>query len=120
MARRRRLWTVPAADTLKAYGIYTVTGDRYGGEWPREQFRKADVDYKTSALTKSAIYGAFLPIVNSGAELLDVKRLLVQLAGLERRMSRAGQDSIDHAPGGFDDVINAAAGALDGAGWWPR
>ncbi len=52
--------------------------------------------------------------------MLDVKRLLVQLAGLERRMSRAGQDSIDHAPGGFDDVINAVAGALDGAGWWPR
>jgi hypothetical protein len=33
------------------------------------------------------------------------------LVGLERRTSRAGKDSIDHAPGGHDDVANAAAGA---------
>jgi len=30
---------------------------------------------------------------------------------LERRTSRAGKDSIDHVPGGHDDVANAAAGA---------
>jgi hypothetical protein len=27
-------------------------------------------------------------------------------------VSRAGKDSIDHGPGAYDDVINAAAGAI--------
>jgi hypothetical protein len=31
---------------------------------------------------------------------------------LERRTSRGGKDSIDHPPGGHDDLANAAAGAL--------
>ena len=30
-------------ETLKAYRVHTVVGDRYGGEWPREQFRKVGV-----------------------------------------------------------------------------
>jgi hypothetical protein len=29
--------------TLSSYGIGTVTGDRYAGEWPREQFSKRNV-----------------------------------------------------------------------------
>jgi hypothetical protein len=37
---------------------------------------------------------------------------LMQLTSLERRTSRAGKDSIDHAPGAHDDVANAVAGAL--------
>ncbi len=44
--------------------------------------------------------------------LLDNQRLRAQLEGLERRVARGGKDSIDHAPGGKDDVANAAAGAL--------
>ncbi len=35
-----------------------------------------------------------------------------QLCGLERRTSRGGRDSIDHGPGGHDDLSNAVAGAL--------
>ena len=54
-----------------------------------------------------------LPILNSGrVELLDHPRLATQLTGLERRTARSGKDSIDHAPGGHDDVANAVAGAL--------
>ncbi len=54
-----------------------------------------------------------LPSLNSGkVELLDNARLLSQLRGLERRTSRSGRDTIDHSPGGHDDVANAAAGAL--------
>ena len=44
--------------------------------------------------------------------LLDHPRLVSQLCGLERRTSRGGRDSIDHTPGGHDDVANAVAGAL--------
>src|SRR4029450_12286297 len=35
-----------------------------------------------------------------------------QLTALERRTSRGGRDSIDHAPGAHDDIANAVAGAL--------
>jgi hypothetical protein len=45
-------------------------------------------------------------------ELLDLPQLSAQLGGLERRTARGGKDSIDHAPGAHDDLINAAAGAL--------
>ena len=44
--------------------------------------------------------------------LLDLRVLHAQLQGLERRVARGGKDSIDHGPGGRDDVANAAAGAL--------
>ncbi len=40
-------------------------------------------------------------------------RLASQLCGLERRVSRAGKDGIDHGPGGHDDLANAAAGCAD-------
>jgi hypothetical protein len=98
---------------MKGYGVHQVTGDRYGGEWPREQFRKAGITYTPSDRTKSDIYREMLPLLTTGrCELLDVPRLRAQLLGLERRVARGGKDSIDHAPGGHDDVINAVAGAL--------
>jgi hypothetical protein len=101
------------AALLKAYGVTTVVGDRYAGEWPREAFRKHGVEYQPSARTKSDLYRDALPLLNSGSvELLDVPRLHAQLLSLERRTARGGRDSIDHPPNGHDDAINAAAGAL--------
>ena len=44
--------------------------------------------------------------------MLDNRRLISQLHGLERRTARGGKDSIDHGPGAHDDVANAVAGAL--------
>jgi len=101
--------------TLKTYRIGRVVGDRYGGEWCREPFRKEGIHYNVSSATKSDIYAGFLPLINSGrVELLENQRLINQLLHLERRISRGGKDSVDHGPGGHDDVINAAAGALVG------
>jgi hypothetical protein len=101
------------SDLIKSYGIRRVTGDRYGGDWPRERFRVQGIEYVPSELTKSDIYRNTLPLLNSGRiELLDNARLASQLCGLERRTARSGKDSIDHAPGGHDDIANAAAGAL--------
>ena len=101
------------ADLVKSYGISTVTGDRYAGEWPREAFQRHGVEYKPAAKSKSELYGDLLPRLNSGrARLLDEPRLVTQLCGLERRTARGGRESIDHGPGGHDDVANAAAGAL--------
>jgi hypothetical protein len=99
--------------TLKAYGISQVTGDRYGGEWPREQFRKRGVAYQLSDHTRSEIYLDLLPVLNSQrADLLDSPRVVTQLATLERRVARGGREIIDHAPGGHDDLANAAAGLI--------
>ncbi len=101
------------SELLKAYRVNRVSGDRYAGEWPREAFRKAGITYEPSERTKSQIYTEALPLLNaSRVELLDHPRLVAQLCGLERRTARGGRDSIDHAPGGHDDVANAAAGAL--------
>src|SRR5262249_22785177 len=98
---------------VKAYGIHRVTGDRYAGEWARERFREHDVSYDLAEKTKSEIYLEVLPQVNSGrVELVDHARLRAQLCTLERRSARGGRDTVDHAPGGHDDLINAAAGAL--------
>ncbi len=103
------------AELLKGYHLHTVQGDRYAGEWPREKFREHGVEYRVADKTKSDLYRAFLPSVNSGrVQLLDHKVLRAQLEGLERRTARGGKDSIDHAANDRDDVANAAAGALVG------
>jgi hypothetical protein len=101
------------ATLLKTYRISEVTGDRYAGEWPREQFRKHGIEYRPSEKDKSSLYVELLPSLNSArAELLDLPRLVAQLTRLERRTGRTGKDSIDHPPGTHDDLANAVAGAL--------
>ena len=103
-----------AAETLLRYGVTTVTGDRYAGDWPGERFREYGVEYLSSERPKTDIYKEFLPLLNSGrAALLDNQRLVSQLIGLERRTTRgSGRDVIDHAANAHDDISNAAAGAL--------
>jgi hypothetical protein len=96
---------------MTAYRCRKVTG--YGGEFVAEQFEKRFVTYRASERTKSEIYKELLLALNSRRiELLDHPRLISQLCALETRTARGGRDSIDHVPGGHDDVINAAAGAL--------
>jgi hypothetical protein len=100
------------AVVLRNYRCHEVTGDRYAGEWPREQFVKRGIRYVTSSLTKSEIYQALLPLVNSEKiSLPPDPQLQRELLGLERRTSRAGRDLIDHSPGAHDDLINSVAGA---------
>lgn len=107
---------------LLSYKLSAVYGDRYAGEWPREQFRKHGIEYIASEKAKSDIYKDLLPLINSQkVELLDNPRLINQLCQLERKTARGGRDSIDHAPGSHDDVANAAAGALTQAALtWQR
>ena len=101
------------ATLLKDYRIAQVVGDRYAGEWPREQFAKRGIRYEPAPLPKSALYNEILAALNSRrVELVDNRRLIAQLCALERRTSRAGRDSIDHSPGAHDDVANAVAGVV--------
>jgi hypothetical protein len=95
---------------LKAYGISRVRGDRYAGEWPREQFWKGGITYEVNETAASDMYRDLLPRLNSQqVELLDLPRIAKQLADLERRTSRGGRDLISHPPGGHDDVANSVA-----------
>jgi hypothetical protein len=101
------------AKLCKQYRITSIKGDRYAGEFPREQFRKHGVNYEPSEKSKSELYGELVASINSTAlGLLDNPKLTSQLIGLERKTRSGGKDSIDHAPGGHDDVANAVAGAL--------
>jgi hypothetical protein len=101
------------AALLKIYRVATVIGDRFGGDWPREQFRLSGINYEVADKTKSELYTALLPLLNSrGVVLLDNIRLISQLVALERRTHRSGRDTVDHPARGHDDVINAAGGAI--------
>ena len=104
------------AQLLAEYRVTTVIGDRYGGEWPRERFRQHGIGYVAAERPKGELYGSLLAMINSGRlELLDHTRLIAQLCGLERRTAWGGRESIDHAPGGHDDLANAVAGAVAAA-----
>lgn len=100
------------AQVLAQYGLFKTKGDKYAGKWPKDRFREKGVTYELGDLSKSQLYGAFLPILNSGqAKLLDHAQLRTQLLDLDRRVARGGHESIDHSPGQHDDVANAVAGA---------
>lgn len=83
------------AAVLKDYRLRSVTGDRYAGEWVREPFQLAGIDYKLSEKTKVQVYQDCLPLLNSRRlELLELPRLASQLCGLERRTARGGRDAV--------------------------
>ena len=42
------------AALCKDYKIATVTGDAYGGEWPRDPLKKRGIGYVVSEKTRSA------------------------------------------------------------------
>jgi hypothetical protein len=101
-------------ETLRAFGLTTVTGDRYAAAWVTSAFRKYGITYQPSELDKSAIYVETLPAFSQGlVELLDVPPLITQLRLLERRPRAGGKgDIVDHPPRASDDAANAACGAL--------
>ena len=101
-------------ETLANYRIKRISGDRYGGEWPREQFRKHGVLYETAERTASQQFLELLPLINAKrVGLLDHKRMLDQLIGLERRTGfGTGKDAVGHPPGCHDDIAVAVAGAV--------
>jgi len=99
-----------AAD-LERYGLRRVTGDAYAAEFTVSAFQKEGVSYARAKQNKSELFLELLPRLCSGEiELLDNERVVDQLANLERRTRSGGKDSIDHPPGGKDDLANVVAG----------
>lgn len=100
---------------LKSFGVYLVESDRYAAEWVASSFREHEIMVENSELTSSEIYLNFLPLVaNNSVELLDNRRLIEQLRGLERKTRQGGKDQITHPPfaGAHDDLAIAAAGTI--------
>jgi hypothetical protein len=105
--------SVQVAELARRYGITTVTGDRYGGDWPMAALARHGIGYTPAAKAKSDIYGEAIPLFTSRrVRLLDNARLIAQLRQLERRARPGGRDLIDHPRGAHDDAANAALGAL--------
>ena len=101
------------AQWAKTYGVSAAQSDKWGGEFPIEEFAVHKIVVGASARPKSDIYRDMLPLLNSGkCRLLDNSRLVSQLCSLERRTARGGKDSIDHGPGAHDDLANSVAGAI--------
>jgi hypothetical protein len=105
------------AEVLRTYRVTTVRGDRYAGAWPTQSFERRGITYTISEKVSSEIFGDVLPLFTSGqVELLDQKRLRIQLSNLERRVRPGGRDAIGHGPGGHDDLAVVTAGAVLMAG----
>jgi hypothetical protein len=103
------------AEALKPYRVRNVVGDAFGGEFPREHFRKHNITYQLADKNRSQLYLNLIPTLNSKrVELPDHKKLIDELRRLERRRGRSGRDSIDHPQyAGSDDIANAVAGVVD-------
>jgi hypothetical protein len=101
------------AEVLSAFGVQTVHGDKYAGEWPASMFRKYGVTYTAAQKPKSDIYLEVAPLFAAKRiELLDIARLGTELRLLERKPRGGGRgDQVDHGPNGHDDLINGALGA---------
>lgn len=120
-----KLWKAPfnpheiiatQADELKRFGLRRVTGDNYAAEFVADSFKSQGITYNKSEMPKSELYRELLPrLCSAEIELLDDENLISQIALLERRTRSGGKDSIDHAPGGKDDLANVVAGVAAGS-----
>jgi hypothetical protein len=101
------------ANLCKQYRCRSITGDRYSGEWVAGGFRRCNVEYHQSALTRSDLYLEGLPLFTRGLVSIPANAVLLkELRQLERRVARSGKDSVNHGVGQHDDHSNALFGSL--------
>jgi hypothetical protein len=101
------------AELAKAYRVNELRGDRFAGEWVRQAFLRAGVDYENSDLSKSELALEALSTFNRGrVSLPNDEKLIRELRLLERQTHRSGKDSVDHPKGGSDDRANCVFGAM--------
>jgi hypothetical protein len=97
---------------IKRYGIYEITGDKFGGELTTQLFKKQGIQYNDSVFNKSEIFLEFASLVNMNqVRLIEHPKLKRQLLTLERRAGRVGKDKIEKIKGAHDDIANTVAGA---------
>jgi len=77
-----------------------------------EEIEPEGISVEYSKLSASELYAAFIPVVmNDKVVILDIKKLNLQLANLERRTGEGGKEKIDHPSGSHDDCAVVCAGA---------
>jgi hypothetical protein len=97
----------------KQYRCAEVVGDNFAGEWVAAPFKGNGVSYRQCEHPKSQLYLEGLPSFTRGQiSIPDHPQLLRELRLLERRVSRSGNDTVDHPRGGSDDHANVCFGAL--------
>jgi hypothetical protein len=102
------------AALAKEYGCTHVTGDVYSADWIVSAFRECGVIYDRSDKNKSELYLEGLPTFSRGLVALPEHRKLGrELRLLERHVSRAGRDRVDHPRNGTDDYGNSLFGCLN-------
>ncbi|MGA2254421.1 MAG: hypothetical protein ABSG53_07155 [Thermoguttaceae bacterium] len=97
------------------FGIDTLIGDRWGGDFPREAVRQCGLSYRVSDRTTSDCFAALLPLMNSReVELPRHPKALAQIGALQRRPSASGRDKIGHPSNAnaHDDMAAAIAVAV--------
>jgi hypothetical protein len=99
------------AEILKQFGIMKISGDRFGGVWTSDAFKKHGIEYEMSPLVKNDLLLEFVSLVRMREVLLPKnQRLLLQSIQLERRPGKSGKDEIQKLPGFHDDLLNEIAG----------
>lgn len=101
------------AHLVQLYGISTVYGDKFSGDWASNAWAKHDVQYEKSAKTKSELYLEAESPFNTERVDLPAKELAVmQLKNLIRKTRSGGKDSVDTDSGQPEDEANVIAGAI--------
>jgi hypothetical protein len=101
------------ATLAKEYRCLSVQGDAYSADWIVSSFRECHITYLRAEKSRSDLYLEGLPAFSRGlVSLPEHRRLGRELRLLERHVSRAGRDRVDHGRGGSDDYANAVFGAL--------
>jgi hypothetical protein len=96
------------------YRCLKIIGDAYSADWVVSAFRESGATYECSEKSRSDLYLEGLPSFARGlVSLPEHRRLGRELRLLERHVSRAGRDRVDHGRGGSDDYANAVFGALN-------
>jgi len=101
------------AEFLTSYGLRSAWADRYAAGWPVEAFQRRGVVLQTCPKPTGETYLEFGGALRQQRVALpEHPKLLSQLRGLERRVSRDGRDTVNHRPGMHDDVAAATARAV--------
>jgi hypothetical protein len=101
------------AALAREYCCSRIYGDAYSADWIVSAYAECDVSYLRMEKNKSELYLEGLPSFSRGLVMLpEHRRLGRELRLLERHVSRAGRDRVDHGRGGSDDYANAVFGCL--------
>jgi len=105
--------TAAIVDTFKTYRVSRTMGDNFAKLWTQDAYTRRGISYTRCEKPRSEVYlEAAASFANGRVKLLDDRRSLNQLAGLERRTARGGRDSVGHSVGQHDDLANAICGVV--------